>query len=100
LDKGFAWHYKILEDLHFRAANNLLEYVTSIISKWVDMLAGCLKCGNCALLMMDSSTSAGWLQKTNFREVIGKDTDPVQAKVRIKMAQHHATLFLVAGIKE
>ncbi len=50
--------------------------------------------------MMDSSTSVGWLRKTNFREIIGEDADPVQAKVRIKTARHHATLFLKAGIKE
>ncbi len=65
-----------------------------------DLQAGRLKRGNCALSVTDSSTSAGWLHKTNFQEVFGKDTDPVQAKVRIKMEQHHATLFLVAGIKE
>ncbi len=50
--------------------------------------------------MTDSSTSAGWLRKTNFREIIGDDPDPVQAKVRIEMAHHHAILFLKAGIKE
>jgi hypothetical protein len=50
--------------------------------------------------MTNSSRSVGWLQKTNFREVIGKDTDLVQAKVHIKMVQHHATLFLFARIKE
>jgi hypothetical protein len=64
------------------------------------MLAGYLKCGDCALLMTDSSTSADWLCKTNFWEIIGKDTDPVQAKVQIKRMQHHTTLFLVAGIEE
>ena len=48
----------------------------------------------------DSSTSAGWLRKTNFREFTGVDADPVQAFVCIKTARHHATLFLDAGIKE
>jgi hypothetical protein len=86
LDKGFAWRFEILEDLHFRASNNLLKYVVSIISSWVDILAGHLKHGNCALWMTDSSTSMGWLRKINFQEIIGKDTDLIQAKVRIKMA--------------
>jgi hypothetical protein len=36
--------------------------------------------------MMDSSTSVGWLRKTNFQEIIGKDADTVQAKVRIETA--------------
>ena len=66
LDKGFAWRFEIPEALWFRASDNLLEYLASIITSWVGMLAGHLKQGNRALLMMDSSTSAGWLPKTNF----------------------------------
>ncbi len=85
-DEGLAWRFKIPEDLHFWASNNLLECIASIISPWVNMLAGHLKQGDCALLMMDSSTSVGWLRKTNFQEIIGKDADTVQAKVRIETA--------------
>jgi hypothetical protein len=99
-DEGFAWRFKIPEDLRFWASNNLLEYIVSIISPWVDMLAGRLSRGDCALLMTDSSTLAGWLRKTNFQEIIGDDPDPVQARVRIKTARHHAILFLEVGIKE
>ena len=99
-DKGFAWRFEIPEDLCFRASNNLLEYITSIITPWVDMLAGRLTQGDCALSMTDSSTSAGWLRKTNFREYTRVNAEPVQAAVRIETAHHHATLFLNNGIKE
>ena len=58
-DKGFAWWFEILKDLRFRASNNLLEYVASIISPWVDLLASHLHQGDCALSMTDSTTSAG-----------------------------------------
>ena len=50
--------------------------------------------------MTDSSTSVGWLHKTNFWEIIGNDMDLIQAQVCIETARHHATLFLEAGIKE
>jgi hypothetical protein len=99
-DEGFAWRFEILEDLWLRASNNLLEYIPSIISPWVDILAGRLKQGDCSLSMTDSSTSAGWLRKTNFREIIGENLDPILARVQIKTARHHAILFLEAGIKE
>ncbi len=69
-------------------------------SPWVDMLAGGLKRGDCALSITNSSTSARWLHKTNFREFIGENVDPIQSRVRINIARHHATLFLEAGIKE
>jgi hypothetical protein len=71
-----------------------------MISPWVNMLAGHLNRGDCALSMMDSSTSVGWLRKINFREFIGENADPVQSRVRINIARHHATLFLETGIKE
>ena len=100
MDKGFAWRFELPEELCFRASNNLLQYIASIISPWINMLAGRLNLGYCALLMTDSSTSAGWLRKTNIQEVIGDDTDLIQAQARIETAQHHATLFLKAGIKE
>ena len=64
------------------------------------MLAGRLNQGDCELSMMDSSTSAEWLRKTNFREIIGNNTELIQSQVRVKTAQHHATLFLKASIKE
>ena len=100
MDKGFAWRFKIPEELCFRASNNLLEYIASIITPWVDMLAGQLNQEDCALSMTDSSTSESWLRKTNFREFTGVDANPVQASVRIETACHHAMLFLNAGIKE
>jgi hypothetical protein len=99
-DEGFAWRFEIPEDLRFRASNNLLEYVASIISPRVDLLAGRLNQRDCALLMTNSTMLVGWLRKTNFRELTGNDPDPVQAKVRIDTARHHVILLLKAGVKE
>ncbi len=93
-DEGFARRFEIPEDPRFRASNNLLEYVALIISPWVDLLAGCLNRGDCALLMTNSTTLAGWLCKTNFRELTGDNPGPVQARVRIETARHHAILLL------
>jgi len=78
------WPFEIPEELHFWATNNLLKHVASIISPWINMLAGRLKQGNCALLMTDSSTSASWLRKTHFQEKLGDNVHPIQIKVRIK----------------
>jgi hypothetical protein len=75
-DKGFAWRFEMPEDFLFGESNNLLEYIASMISLWVNMLAGRLNRSDCALSMMDSSTSARWLRKTNFQEFIGENADP------------------------
>jgi hypothetical protein len=38
--------------------------------------------------MTDSTTSEGWLRKSNF---IKDDEDPIQATIRIEVARLHAT---------
>ncbi len=58
--EGFAWCYYLPEDLQFRASNNLLEHIAGIISPWIDIIAGCLKEGDCSLSMTNSTTSEGW----------------------------------------
>jgi hypothetical protein len=60
----------------FHTSNNLLEHLAAIIMPWIDIIAGRLKKGNCALSMTDSTTSEGWLRKSNF---IKDGEDPIQA---------------------
>jgi hypothetical protein len=97
-NKGYAWQFEILKDLQFRASNNLLECIVSIVLLWADMLTGRIQRGNCALLMTNSSMLAGCLRKTNFQEVLG-DPDPIKATARIEIARKHMTFFLETGIK-
>ena len=75
--EGFAWRFKIPINLQFWASNNLLEHLAAVITPWVDIIAKRLQEGDCALSMTDSTTSEGWLQKTNFNE----NTDPIQASI-------------------
>ena len=46
--------------------------------------------------MTDSTTSEGWLRKSNFIED-GKD--PIQATIRIKVARLHATHYLLKKLE-
>ena len=47
--------------------------------------------------MTDSTTSEGWLRKSNFIE---DGEDPIQATIRIKLARLHATHYLSNEIRE
>ena len=94
---GFAWRYHLPPHLQFRSSNNLLEHIAAIITPWVDILAGRIQQGDCALSMTDSTTSAGWLQKSNFRE---DDDDEVQVAARIAVARAHARRYMNHGIRE
>jgi hypothetical protein len=94
--EGFAWRWAIPSDLQFCASNNLLEHVAAVITHCVDILAHRLQKGDCALSMTDSTTSEGWLRKSNFKE----ETDLIQASVCIQVAQEHASRFMDLEIKD
>ena len=47
--------------------------------------------------MTNSTTSEGWLRKTNFSEL---GNDPIQATVRLEVARMHATHYIILGIRE
>jgi hypothetical protein len=45
---------------------------------WIDIFAGRLKKGDCELSMTNSTTSEGWLRKSNFIE---DGEDPIHATI-------------------
>ncbi len=47
--------------------------------------------------MTNSTTSEGWLHKTNFSKL---KEDPIQATVRLEVARMHATHYITHSIKE
>jgi hypothetical protein len=76
--KGFAWRFYLADNLKICTLNNLLEHLAAIITPWIDIFAGQHKEGNCALLMTNSTTSEGWLRKSNF---IKEGEDPIQVTI-------------------
>ncbi len=96
-NEGFGWRCYLPQYLKFRASNNLLKHIAVIIAPWVDIIAGRLTRGNCALSMTNSTTSEGWLKKTNFIE---DGESPIQATIRLKVAHLHASHYLSHEIRE
>jgi hypothetical protein len=58
---------------------------------------GRLKEGDCALSMTNNTMLEGWLKKTNFIE---DGEEPIQATIQLEVACHHATNYLLGGIRE
>ena len=87
----YAWRYYLPLHLQFRASNNLLERIASIITPCIDIIAGRFQSGDCSLLMTDSSTSKGWSCKTNLKE---DGEEPIQATIRLEVARGHACCFM------
>jgi hypothetical protein len=81
-NKRFVWRLPFDDNLKFRASNNLLKHLASVISPWVDILAGCLKPGNCSLSMMDSTTSEGWTWKKISKRMSMRSKPPFESKLQ------------------
>ena len=77
-DQGFAWRFAIPDNLLFCTSNNLLKFLAAVITPWIDILNDRFTAGDCALSMTDSTTTEGWMRKSNFVE---SNESPVQATV-------------------
>ncbi len=49
-NQGHAWRLKVSDNLHFRASNDLLKFLATIISPWIDIIGGSLSTGRLRLL--------------------------------------------------
>lgn len=97
--RGHAWRWYIPAELRFRASNNLLEHIASIITVWIDILAGRLEPESCILSMTDSSTSEGWAKKSNFNTDVDCEFDRIEAEVRMDVCRHFAELCVENKIR-
>jgi hypothetical protein len=96
--EGRAWRFPIPKHLQFRATLNMLEHVASIIGPWIDIIEKTLPEFSCILSMTDSTTSAGWLKKSNFKENENKSITMTKAK--LLMSREHATCLMNNNIKD
>jgi hypothetical protein len=45
-NQGYAWHFKVRDELQFRASNNLLEFLAAIVTPKIDIIGGRLSLGD------------------------------------------------------
>jgi hypothetical protein len=95
-NQGYAWRFKVPDDLQFRASNNWLELLAAITTPWINIIGGCLSLGDCALLMTDSMTAEGWMKKSNFVE---PNNNPIQATARVNATRKYASNFMNVNVK-
>jgi len=94
---GRAWRWEIPENMRFRASLNMLEHVASTIGPWVDIIESNLPASSCILSMTDSTSSNGWLKKSNFME---QHENESQTKGKRLLARQHALRLMHNDVKE
>ena len=64
----FAWIFYIPLWLKFRASNNLLKHLATVITPWINIITKRLGPRDFSLSMTDISTLEGWLRQPNFKD--------------------------------
>lgn len=75
----------------------MLEHIASTICPWIGIFSGDLPSSSCLLSMTDSTTSAGWLRKSNFAN---EDETKLHTKAKLTMSRMHASRLLQHNIRE
>jgi hypothetical protein len=71
LVSGRAWRWELPIELQNRTSINSLEFLSCLITFWVDASISHIQFEDCILSQSDSTSAAGWLRKSNFAD--GKD---------------------------
>jgi hypothetical protein len=84
---GRAWRWEIPSHLRVRTSINSLEFISCIVTIWVDIILGLVQPEDCLLSQTDSSSAAGWLRKSNFSEAQDEE-------IQLCTARRLATLLI------
>ena len=90
---GRAWRLEIPDYLQGRAHINFLEFLTQVISVWIDIIESTSEDEDCILCMGDSTTAMGWLRRSNFKQAEESD---IEWEIKQNVARKLATLVLDA----
>ena len=63
---GRAWRFYIPPNLRTEHTNNVLEYMASIITIWIEIYEGRIPPLSCCLALSDSTSTVGWLHRATF----------------------------------
>lgn len=88
---GNTWQFELPLDCHFRTSLNLLEFISCVITIWVDMFSSQIKAISCLLCQTDSSTASRWLRKSN----VADKTDEV---VQLTTAHQLASIIIQTNL--
>ena len=84
--RGRAWRFYIPPSLRSTHTNNLLEFIAQIVCIWIDALEGNLPPLSCCLGCSDSSSSVGWMFRSNF--------DPHTKPIHEHCSRHMARILM------
>ena len=85
---GLAWRFYIPPSLRSEHTNNVLEFMAAIVTIWIDILTGGLPHFACILGCSDSSSTVGWMHRSNFNQ----SAKPVHGD----LARHLARILMSA----
>lgn len=89
---GLAWRWDIPLRLRWQATLNVLEYLVGYVTLWMEILVGNAPQDSCLLSQMDSTSAAGWLNKSSFDNCDPLHLEVVRATASL-ILDHHSCLY-------
>jgi hypothetical protein len=84
---GRAWRWEIPLDLRLRTSINSLEFISCVITIWIEIINKDILPEDCLWSQTDSSSAAGWLRKSNF-------ADDRDEEIQLTTARRLASLLI------
>lgn len=95
--EGRAWRFEIPIQYLFRATLNMLEHLASVIGPWIDIIENKMPELSCTLSLTDSTTSCGWMKRSNFIE---KGETKLLTAGKREVSRGHASRYLKYNLKD
>ena len=89
---GAAWRWKLPPELQHKFHINTLEFLSSLIGIWLELLTDD-KPYKRILCLTDSSFALGWLYKSNFNPVTQQDNDHIARELANLLMSFEASLY-------
>jgi len=96
--RGRAWRFYIPAEFRFRMTINMLEHLASVIGPWIDIIENNLEEFSCVLSLTDSSTTEGWLRKSNFK--YNNNESMEMTSVKLDISRGHAMRLMNNNCKD
>ena len=90
---GRAWRLYIPPHLRTGPTNNVLEYMASIITTWIEIYEDRIPPLSCCLSLSDSTSTVGWLHRATFDSAIRPVHEECSRHIARLMIQTNSTIY-------
>jgi hypothetical protein len=91
---GQAWRFELSVDCRLRVHINVLEFLASTVSIWVEVIASRIPAESCLLSQSDNMSTTTWLRKSTFSDDTCSKKNDLDSRFKLILARKLACCFM------